>query len=350
MRRCRAASPARGVPAGASSGVTMSTSHLCVMPSREDLQIQGTSQAKCHAEGLAIMSQQDEWPQRWARHKDWGLSPFARGNTRCPTADGQGAASPRGGTAERCQDADTVPAQGPRAGQQLGGGFPSSCPSPRSASHPEHGCKRLSCDRQLPVRSRLGAGAAGRSLRCWTLSPCHRPQRHAAPQAFQRRGQGAGTQEGECWRHPGALSTADVPAHAELSDPGLPWDAEQEGWCRGLGQGPEGWDSTAAGLPSVCLCCHQSLWPRQRMVLALSSSHSPRLPSSWDAWLGYTASEINMGASSGAGGTPRALLGEAVPSPSPHGLPRRGRPPVISWGGMAAVAGVQLSCPARCCG
>lgn len=211
-------------------------------------------QVKCHAEGLAIMSQQDEQARGRAGQRGWGLSPFAWGSTRCATADGPGAASLGGGTAERCQGADTVPAQGPRAGQQLGGGFPSSCPSPRFASHPEHGCKRLSCDRQLPVLvSRLGAGTAGRCRRCRTPSPRHRPQRHAPPQAFQRRGQGAGTQEGECWRHPGALSTADVPAHPEPSDPGLPWDAEREDWCRGLGQGPRGWDSTAAALPSVCL-------------------------------------------------------------------------------------------------
>lgn len=210
VRRRRAASPTRDVPAPA-----MSSSHLSVM------RIQGTSQTKCHTKGLAIMSKQDEQARGWAR--GLGTVTFCMGGHTMPSADGQGAAAPRGGsaakggrhgqhhrgTSQRCQGADTVPTQGPRAGQQLAGGFPSSCPSSRLASHPELGCKRLSCDRRLPVRSRLGAGAAGRvgsgragpgrARRCRTLSARHRPQRHAAPQAFQRRGQGAGTQEGGCW-------------------------------------------------------------------------------------------------------------------------------------------------------
>lgn len=163
VRRRRAASPTRDVPAPA-----MSSSHLSVM------RIQGTSQTKCHTKGLAIMSKQDEQARGWAR--GLGTVTFCMGGHTMPSADGQGAAAPRGGsaakggrhgqhhrgTSQRCQGADTVPTQGPRAGQQLAGGFPSSCPSSRLASHPELGCKRLSCDRRLPVRSRLGAGAAGR--------------------------------------------------------------------------------------------------------------------------------------------------------------------------------------------
>lgn len=98
---------------------------------------------------------------------------------------------------------------------------------------------------------------------------------------------------------------------------------------------PGGWDSVAAALPSVRLCCHhcgtvEPLWPLQCMVLALSTSQSGFHPVGMGGWDAQPPGSAWVLAGEPVG--PMGLCWGRLCPLTPHGLARRRRPPVISWG------------------
>lgn len=264
----------------------------------------------------------------------WPRGSITEGRQHCRGEAGHG---------QRHRGADTVLTQGPRAGQQLGGGFPSSCPSPRLASHPEHGCKRLSCDRQLPVRSRLGAGAAGRDV-LGAAGPC---PRHRPRAMLRRKPSNAGDKEpGHRKVSAGGIqlpSASQVSRHIQ-SCPSLRCRGmlSRRAGARGLGQRGSDPAIGPSLLPPLWHCGAAVASP----VHGLGLVHLPVwLPSCWDGRLGCTAPGISVGASWGAGGTHGAVLGEAVPPHPPW--PRQAWAAPRHFLGATAVKGAAVGLQLR---
>lgn len=156
-----------------------------------------------------------------------------------------------------------IPPRGPGQGSSFVEGFLPPAPARAPAGRPApRRCKRLSCDRRLPVRFPASVPVL-RYVPC--QAPPERctlaagPQHHAAPQALQRRGERARTQEGERRWHWAALGTGWCPlvpitsraraAHGMLS---------REPWCWGAGAavglipvGPGGSTASSQSLPPL---------------------------------------------------------------------------------------------------
>lgn len=111
------------VPVAADGSVPLGS-----MPSQEDLWMQGTSQTRCYTEGLVIM----RWQGECVGTGSGATFTFARGDV-VPTSSITKRHQHHSGVAG-CRQAS--PPQGPWAGEQLCGGFPSSCPSLRTRQPP----------------------------------------------------------------------------------------------------------------------------------------------------------------------------------------------------------------------